>query len=837
MIILIDREFIRNYRAEILLAGILALSAFLNIWNLWNEGISNTYYAAAVKSMLVNPAAGFFNSLDPAGFITIDKPPAGLWVQATFAAVLGFSGWVLDLPQALAGIGSVALIYLIVSRPFGKPAGLVSALALAVTPILVAVSRNETMDSQMIFVILLAVFVVMKATRERSLPWFLASVILIGIAFNIKMIQAFIVVPAVFAVYFLGTTDFSWKKRFLHAGLAAIVLLAVSLSWAVAVDMVPADQRPFIGGSGDNSVLSLIIDYNGMHRLGIGDSGGAPGTGGTGNGGPGTSAGGLPGRGNGTAAAAGPAGSSFAGSGGSGGASGTTPGALQGSPGGLTSSGEGDPQVPSGMQPPGSSGFTSGSAPGSGGMGGGGGMNSGGSSGIFRLFGSGLAGDISWLLAFALIGVLAWVRRPAVLSLKGLEDAGFTSEKGLVLTAMLLWLIPGLLYFSFTSGFWHDYYLATIAPPLAGLVGIGAAGLYRNYAGGSRAGWLLVIAVPVTGLLQVLFLSYDAEWAGPLLPLVLLGTLVCTGLLAWMQVRKRTVPENHRTLIIAAAIGILFIAPFVWSCTPIMNGASNLPTAGPQGSRGGAGGGMSGGSMPSGMAGTGGPGIAGTGNSSFGMDIPARDRSFGQVYNTSLSDRNSLAGPGSGTGTSGMAATGGVPMNSMSGGSAPGSSAGGPGSSGMNVSGGSPGSRTNGFAALSGGGDDESSGRLVEYLLAHTTNETWILAVPSSHTGADIIIRTGKPVMCIGGFTGSDQFLNVTAIQDYIREGKVRFFQTGGSGGGGGTGYGDSGIFSWVSSHCTAVNLTEGTGTGAAGSPGTGSGSSLYDCRGAAGTV
>ena len=113
--------FLIRYRAECILCGILLISAFLNLWNIWNQGISNTYYAAAVKSTLVNPVAGFFNSFDPAGFITVDKPPVGLWVQAAFAAVLGFRGWVLVLPQALAGIGSVTLIYFIVSHPFGKP--------------------------------------------------------------------------------------------------------------------------------------------------------------------------------------------------------------------------------------------------------------------------------------------------------------------------------------------------------------------------------------------------------------------------------------------------------------------------------------------------------------------------------------------------------------------------------------------------------------------------------------------------------------------------------------------------------------------------------------------
>ena len=179
--------YLRRHRAECLLCAILALSAFLNIWNIWNQGDTNYYYSAAVKSMLVNPVAGFFNSFDPAGFITVDKPPVGLWVQAAFAAVLGFHDWILILPQALAGIGSVALIYFIVSRPFGKPAGFVAALALALTPIFVAIARNGTMDSPADFVLLLAVWAVLRAARERSLPWFLVSAILIGIGFNIKL--------------------------------------------------------------------------------------------------------------------------------------------------------------------------------------------------------------------------------------------------------------------------------------------------------------------------------------------------------------------------------------------------------------------------------------------------------------------------------------------------------------------------------------------------------------------------------------------------------------------------------------------------------------------------
>ena len=745
------KETAIRYRAEILLGAVLLLSAFLNAWNIWSGGISNAYYASAVRSTLVNPVAGFFNSLDPAGFITIDKPPVGLWVQALFAAVLGFRGWTIILPQALAGIGSVALIYFIISRPFGKPAGLVAAFALAVTPISVAVSRNGTMDMQMIFVILLAVWAGLKAARERSLPLLLASAVLVGIGFNIKMIQAFIVVPAILAVYFLGATDLAWKKRVLHIGLAVVVLLAISLSWALVVDSIPADQRPFIGGSDDNTVMGLIINYNGAHRLGIGESGGGPGGS---SGFSGFSEERLPAQvaGNRTRAVQGTASFSFPG-----------PGSSQGTSGG----GSGVP---------------------AGGMGGGGGINSGGSVGVLRIFQNDLAGDIAWLLIFALIGIFAWVRKSRAFSIEGIGEAGSLGDKGLTLIAMLLWLIPGLLYFSFTSGFWHDYYIATIAPPLAALTGIGAAGMYREYVSGSRAGWLLVIAVLVTGILQAVFLSSDTGFAGSLVPFILAGTIACAGSLALMKVRNVGILENHRFPIAAVAIAILFIAPLVWSCTLIPDGNSgNLPTAAlAGGSRGGIG---DGGPASPGMGGPGNTGIFGPGNSSVagnrdGLQEPPMARN-----GTGLLDRGITSRSGMETGAPGFTAMGEFPGNQTADGSA------------MN---GGPDDR---------GGSRVSTSRLAEYLIAHTTGETWILAVPSSHDGADLIIQTGKPVMCIGGFTGSDQFLNITMLRRYIDEGKVRYFLGSGSDDGGGMGgSGNSGLFSWVSGHCTAVSSEEWSG-------------------------
>ena len=559
---MMNTKFFTQFRAEILLAGILILSGFLNLWNIWNQGISNAYYAAAVRSMLENPSLIFFNSFDAAGFVTVDKPPVGLWVQVASAALLGFSGWALVLPQAIAGIGSVLLVYAIVSRPFGKPAGLISAFALAVIPIFVAVSRNGTMDGLLIFVLLLALWVAQKAARERSVPYLLLSVALIGIGFNIKMIQAFIVVPAVLALYFLGTRDIPLKNRALHIGLAIIVLIIVSLSWAVAVDMIPADQRPYIGGSGDNSVAGLIINYNGLHRLenGMGQGG--------------MTAGSPP-------ADIMPAwqdGALF------------TPDIAQN----RTSDRPMDRFAPdsgnvlppnSGQVPPSdASSFNgAGAGPQPGGGMGGRMMDETGTPGLLRLFSQGLAGQISWLLPFVLIGLLAWWRRPASLSLKGLEATGSFSERGLTLIAFCLWLFPGLLYFSFTTGFWHTYYLATIAPPLAALVGINAMAMYEAYRTEGIKSWLLVAAVPVTGIIQVLFLYYTAEWSGSLIPLIMTGTITVTFLLAALKIRKKSGAGHSTKTVAIVAITVLFVAPLVWACTPLFSGNGGiLPIAGPQ---------------------------------------------------------------------------------------------------------------------------------------------------------------------------------------------------------------------------------------------------------------
>ena len=271
------------------LAAILILSAFLNVYGLTGEGYSNNYYSAAVKNMLTSWSNFFFVSFD-AGFVSVDKPPLGLWIQTANAWLFGFSGWSLLLPQAVAGVLSVALIYYLVRRTFGPIAGLLSALALAFTPIMVATSRNNTMDMLVVLFVLLAAWAFVLAAERGSLSLLLLGVALVGLGFNTKTLQAFLVLPAFYLLYLL-TARASWRRRFVHLGVATVVLLAVSLSWAVAVDLTPPDQRPYVGGSEGDSALNLAFGYNGLERLlGRSDGPGGPPPGGGGKAGDGKAA-------------------------------------------------------------------------------------------------------------------------------------------------------------------------------------------------------------------------------------------------------------------------------------------------------------------------------------------------------------------------------------------------------------------------------------------------------------------------------------------------------------------------------------------------------------------
>ncbi len=253
-------------RSVPLLIGIVIFAAALRLINLNAVGDGNLYYTASVASMVQSPTNFFFAAAEPGGSITVDKPPLGLMIQALFAAVFGVSGVVVILPQIIAGVLSVLLIYHLIARTYGTGAGLAAALALAVTPISVVTDRNNTMDSTLILMLLLAAWAFLKATESRKIGWLIAGGVLVGLGFNIKMLQAFLPVPAFFALYLLGA-KVTWRAKIIGILAALGVLLIVSFSWALIVDSIPPDSRPYIGSSQKNSVMDLIFGYNGVERL------------------------------------------------------------------------------------------------------------------------------------------------------------------------------------------------------------------------------------------------------------------------------------------------------------------------------------------------------------------------------------------------------------------------------------------------------------------------------------------------------------------------------------------------------------------------------------------
>jgi 4-amino-4-deoxy-L-arabinose transferase-like glycosyltransferase len=258
------------------LFALLALTALAYVWDLSASGYANSFYAAAVQAGTKSWKALFFGSLDSSNFITVDKPPASLWVMALSGRIFGFSSWSLLLPQALEGVAAVALLHAAVKRWFGAAAGLIAAAVFAVTPVAALMFRFDNPDALLVLMLVAAGYCLVRALEGGATKWMVAVGTLLGFAFLAKMLQAFLVVPAFAGVYLIAA-PVSLRRRAgqLLAGGAALVL---SAGWWVAiVALWPASSRPYIDGSPDNSILNLITGYNGLGRI-VGSSG--PGGGG-----------------------------------------------------------------------------------------------------------------------------------------------------------------------------------------------------------------------------------------------------------------------------------------------------------------------------------------------------------------------------------------------------------------------------------------------------------------------------------------------------------------------------------------------------------------------------
>jgi len=262
----------------------MALAALLNLWALSRNGWANDYYSAAVRSMSTGWHNFLYASFDAGGVMTVDKPPLALWVQALSVRVFGFHSLSILVPQALMGVASVALVYDLTRRRWGRPAGFAAGLVLALTPIAVAISRHNNPDALLVLCCVAALWCFGRALEDGRTRWLVLAGVSVGLGFETKMAVALMVVPGIAAAWlWLAPRGRLAALRQLLAGGAALVV--VGGAWPLLLALTPSADRPWISGTSDNSIWSLIFGYNGFARL-EGQSGGPGGNGFGGGAGP-----------------------------------------------------------------------------------------------------------------------------------------------------------------------------------------------------------------------------------------------------------------------------------------------------------------------------------------------------------------------------------------------------------------------------------------------------------------------------------------------------------------------------------------------------------------------
>ncbi|XSC44336.1 glycosyltransferase family 39 protein [Bradyrhizobium sp. RDT10] len=254
-------------KAALPLTLVAAVAVLARTWQLSQNDFGRQYYAAGVRSMLGSWHNFIFNAFDPAGFVSIDKPPVAIWLQVASAKLLGFGALPILLTQVMAGLAAIFLIYVLVRKYWGGTAGAIAALSLALSPVNVAVDRSNNTDSCLILVLLAGVWLAMRAAETGRLTTFCAAMAAIGVGFNVKMGTALVLAPALALTFSLArpAAPVTWHLQ--RQAIAGVVLVAVSLSWATFFDLTPVRDRPYAGSTKHNSMLELALVHNGAARF------------------------------------------------------------------------------------------------------------------------------------------------------------------------------------------------------------------------------------------------------------------------------------------------------------------------------------------------------------------------------------------------------------------------------------------------------------------------------------------------------------------------------------------------------------------------------------------
>jgi 4-amino-4-deoxy-L-arabinose transferase-like glycosyltransferase len=675
------------------LLALLALTAVLYIWDLGASGWANSFYSAAVQAGSKSWKAFFFGSSDSSNFITVDKPPGSLWIMELSARIFGVNSWSLLVPQALEGVATVGVVYLTVRRWFTAQAALLAGVVLALTPVAALMFRFNNPDALLALLVTGSMYALVRGLEKAQTKWLVLAGTLVGFGFLTKMLQAFIIIP-VLAVVYLVAAPTGWWRRVWQVVVMGVATLVAAGWWVAAVALTPAADRPYVGGSQNNSILNLIFGYNGFGRLTGSESGSVIGGGATG--------------------AAG-----------------------QWGPTGLT-----------------------------------------------RLFNSSFGDMMSWLLPGALL-------MGAALLVFTLRARRTDRERA----ALLLWggtLVAIGLTISLGQGIIHPYYTVALAPPLAGLVGIGAVGLWQR-----RSRWLarvsLAAALVATAVWGFVLLDRTPDWFPFLRFLVLIVAILGAGAilaLPWLRHTPKLAVALVAGLGLSAGLAIPLFSTVATAATPHSGAIPSVTPTAAGGFGPGGGGGRAfgrggfpglGGSRTGTGTGTGFPGGTGTGGG-----VPGGAGSAGGF-------------PGRGTTGGGTAAGGGVPTGGLP-------TGGFGGRAGRIAAGG-------GF----GGGflnSSSSSPALTKLLKANASQYKWVAATVNSNSAAGYQLASDEPVMAIGGFNGTDPTPTLSQFEKYVAAGEIHYFISGGSAGGfggGGAGGGSSDdaskITTWVEAHFTAKTV------------------------------
>jgi 4-amino-4-deoxy-L-arabinose transferase-like glycosyltransferase len=459
------------------------------------SGWANSFYSAAAQAGSASWKAMFFGSSDAASSITVDKTPMSLWVMALSVRAFGLSSWSILVPEALMGVASVGLLHATVRRTTGSAAaGLLAGVVLALTPIAVLMFRFNNPDALLVLLLIGSVAATIRAlesSRLRALGrtghpvrWLALGGALVGFAFLTKMLQAFLVLPALALVYLLAAhTPVGRRIGHLLVAFGSMVLAAGW--WVAAVELWPSSSRPYIGGSQDNSILQLTLGYNGLGRITGNEVGSVGGAGGGGN---------------------------------SGGQWGAT--------------------------------------------------------GILRMFGSEVGGQIAWLVpaALVLLGAGLWFTRRAART--DLVRAG--------LVVWGTWLLVTGLTFSFMAGIFHAYYTVALAPAVAAIVGIGATLLWRR-----RESYAAALVMCCTLAFTTAFAFFLLDRTSDYLPWLKWAVAVLGLFAASLLVGVRHLPGRLALVVAGAALVAGLAAPTAYSLTTAGTAHSGaIPAAGPSGGGG-----------------------------------------------------------------------------------------------------------------------------------------------------------------------------------------------------------------------------------------------------------